>query len=143
MVRFLSFASLDAWSWLLLAGACEVCWAVLLRRSDGFSHFWPALGSVAGMACSVVCLSAALRSLPLGTAYAVWTGTGGAATTIFGLVFLRESRSLPRMLCILAIIGGIVGLRWIGEVQPTAGNHQLAGGGLEHRDEQASGSLGQ
>jgi quaternary ammonium compound-resistance protein SugE len=100
-----------AWILLLVAGLLEVCWAVGLKYTEGFTRPLPTALTLVAMAASMGLLGLALRTLPIGTAYAVWTGIGAAGTVIFGAVFLGESASLLRMLCVLMILAGIVGLK--------------------------------
>ena len=100
-----------AWLYLTVAGLFEIGWAVGLKYTDGFSRLWPSLWTVAAMAISFVLLSLALRSLPIGTAYAVWTGIGAVGTAIVGIFLLNESADLARLGCIALIVAGIVGLK--------------------------------
>ena len=99
------------WLYLFIAGGFETFWAVCLKESAGFSRLWPSILTVAGMAASFLFLSLALKNLPLGTAYAVWTGIGTVGTLIFGIVLFHESVSVPQILCVCLIVSGIVGLR--------------------------------
>jgi len=100
-------------SWLILfvAGLFEIVWAVGLKYTEGFTRLWPSVGTVAAMIASVVLLGWAMRSLPLGTAYAVWTGIGAVGTVICGIVLFGESMALSRMVCVGMIVVGIVGLK--------------------------------
>jgi quaternary ammonium compound-resistance protein SugE len=100
-----------AWFVLFLAGLCEVSWAVGLKYTDGFSRFWPTVATLAAMVLSVVLLWLAMRSLPLGTAYAAWTGVGIVGTALLGITLFGESADPFRILCIGVIIAGIVGLK--------------------------------
>jgi quaternary ammonium compound-resistance protein SugE len=100
-----------AWFLLLLAGLFEVGWAVGLKYSEGFTRLWPSLGTVAAMALSLGLLGLALRSLPLGTAYAVWTGIGTVGTALLGIALLGESGDPLRLACIALIVAGIAGLK--------------------------------
>ena len=84
-----------AWPYLFIAGLLEVVWALLLKQSDGFSKLWPSLGFIAAGAGSIVLLTLALRDLPVGTAYAAWTGIGAVGTALFGVVFFSEWASGP------------------------------------------------
>lgn len=99
------------WTLLILAGLFEVGWAVGLRINDGWSRPGPSLLTLAAMAVSFGLLSLALRGLPLGTAYAVWTGIGVVGTAIAGMVFLGESVSLLRLASISVIVLGLIGLK--------------------------------
>jgi len=100
-----------AWAYLLIAGLMETAWAVGLKCTDGFTRFWPSLWTAAGMAVSFYFLPLALKTLPIGTAYTVWTGIGAVGTVVLGIVLFGESRSLLRLLCVAMIVTGIVGLR--------------------------------
>jgi quaternary ammonium compound-resistance protein SugE len=101
----------SAWLVLLVAGLCEIGWAVGLKYTDGFSRLGPSLATVAAMIVSVVLLGWSLKVLPLGTAYAVWTGIGAVGTAILGMILFGESREVARVLCIVLIVAGIVGLK--------------------------------
>jgi quaternary ammonium compound-resistance protein SugE len=101
--------------WLLLfsAAALEVVWASGLKATDGFSRFWPSALVITAMVASMVLLAFAARGLPIGTAYAVWTGIGAAGTAIFGILFLHEDTSLPRLACLALIVIGVAGLKFL------------------------------
>ncbi len=100
-----------AWVYLAFAGLLEIVWAIGLRYTQGFTRLWPSVGTVIAMIASFWLLSLALRALPLGTAYAVWTGIGAVGTVILGIALFGETASLVRVLCVLLIVGGIVGLK--------------------------------
>jgi quaternary ammonium compound-resistance protein SugE len=100
-----------AWIWLTVAGLLEVVWAIGLKYTDGFSRLWPSVGTVAAMAASVVLLGWSMRSLPVGTAYAVWTGIGAVGTVLLGLVLFDEPATVARLGCVGLILAGIVGLK--------------------------------
>lgn len=100
-----------AWLYLLVAGLLEVAWAVGMKLSQGLTRPGWTLFTVAGMVLSFVFLALALRHLPLGTAYAVWTGIGAAGTALVGILALGEPRDPARLLCIAAIVAGVVGLK--------------------------------
>jgi quaternary ammonium compound-resistance protein SugE len=100
-----------AWLILFIAGLCEVGWAVGLKYTDGFSRLWPSAATLLAMVVSVVLLGWSLKTLPLGTAYAVWTGIGAVGTVLLGIVLFGESREVGRLLCIVLIVAGIVGLK--------------------------------
>ena len=100
-----------AWLILLIAGLCEVAWAVGLKYTEGFSRLGPSLATVAALVVSVALLGWSLKTLPLGTAYAVWTGIGAVGTAILGMILFGESREAARLLCIVLIVAGIVGLK--------------------------------
>ena len=99
------------WILLLIAGALEVFWAVEMKSSRGFTVLWPTIWTIAGYLASALMLSLALRHLPLGTAYAIWTGIGIVGTSLLGVFLFKETISLPQAICILLIVVGIVGLR--------------------------------
>lgn len=99
------------WIILFVAGLFEAAWAVGLKYTDGFTRLWPSLATVAAMGISLYLLALALRSLPLGTAYAVWTGIGTLGTVILGVMLFGESTSIPRLLSAGLILAGIVGLK--------------------------------
>ncbi len=101
------------WLILLIAGLFEVLWAALMKMSQGFTLFWPSLGTVAAMTVSVVLLGWAMKSLPLGTAYAVWTGIGAVGSVLVGILFLDEPHGWPRLFFLFLILAGLVGLRLV------------------------------
>ena len=103
-----------AWIYLLLAGLLEIGWAIGLKYTDGFTRLWPSVATALTMAASFGLLSLALRTIPMGTAYAVWTGIGAAGTAAFGMAFLGESRDVIRLVCLLLILGGVAGLKFTG-----------------------------
>ena len=100
-----------AWAMLIAAGLFEVVWAVSLKATRGFTRPGPTVLTVAGMAVSFWLLAQALKSFPVGTAYAVWTGIGAAGTALVGMWLLGESRDLGRLLSLACIVIGIIGLR--------------------------------
>lgn len=102
-----------AWIYLLIAGLFETGWAIGLKYTEGFSRLWPSLWTVAAMAVSFVFLSLALKTLPVGTGYAVWTGIGAVGTVILGIVLFGEPASLARLACIGLIVAGILGLKLV------------------------------
>lgn len=101
-----------AWIFLFLAGLGEVGWAVGLKYTEGFSRLWPSIATVSAMIASLALLGQALKTLPIGTAYAVWTGIGAVGTVIFGILFLQEPREPLRLLFVALIVTGIVGLKF-------------------------------
>jgi quaternary ammonium compound-resistance protein SugE len=100
-----------AWLLLLVAGVFEVAWAIGLKYTEGFSRLWPSVLTIAAMGVSVVLLALALKSIPVGTGYAVWTGIGAVGTAVLGIVLFGESASAARIGCIGLIVAGIVGLK--------------------------------
>jgi quaternary ammonium compound-resistance protein SugE len=102
-----------AWLVLFVAGLCEVGWAVGLKYTEGFSRLWPSVWTVTLMIASVALLGWALKALPLGTAYAVWTGIGAVGTALLGMYLFNESRDVLRFVCIGLIVAGIVGLKLV------------------------------
>lgn len=100
-----------AWVYLVIAGVFEIVWAVGLKYTEGFTKLMPSVITIAAMAMSFLFLSQALKSLPVGTAYAVWTGIGAAGTALLGIVLFGESREVLRILCLSLIVIGIIGLK--------------------------------
>jgi quaternary ammonium compound-resistance protein SugE len=100
-----------AWLVLLVAGLLEVGWAIGLKYTEGFTRFWPSVGTAASMVLSVVLLGWAMRSLPVGTAYAVWTGIGAVGTVILGITLFQEPANAARLVCLGLIVAGILGLK--------------------------------
>jgi quaternary ammonium compound-resistance protein SugE len=100
-----------AWALLIIAGFFEIGWAIGLKYTDGFTRFWPSLGTMAAMLISLGLLGVAMKSLPVGTSYAVWVGVGAVGTAILGIVLLGESANSGRLLSLALIIAGIVGLK--------------------------------
>ncbi len=100
-----------AWTYLTIAGVFEVVWAIGLKYTEGFTRLLPSIGTVGAMVLSFLFLAIALKTIPVGTAYAVWTGIGAVGTAAMGIFLFGESRDLLRILCILIIVGGIVGLK--------------------------------
>ena len=103
---------MNGWLILLVASGFEVAWAVGLKSTHGFTTLWPSVGVIAAMAASMWLLSLAARDLPIGTAYAVWTGIGAVGTAIAGILWFQESASAIRLICISLIVLGVVGLKF-------------------------------
>ena len=101
-----------AWVYLILAGLLEIGWAIGLKYTAGFSKLWPSLATAVCMIVSFALLSLALKQIPVGTGYAVWTGIGAAGTALMGMVILGEPREWPRLICVALIIAGVVGLKY-------------------------------
>jgi quaternary ammonium compound-resistance protein SugE len=102
-----------AWIYLTVAGLFEIAWAIGLKYTDGFTRLLPSLWTVASMILSIVLLGLALRTLPVGTAYAVWTGIGAIGTAALGIYLFGEPATVARLLCIGLILSGIVGLKLV------------------------------
>ena len=100
-----------AWTLLLLAGVCEITWAIMAKYSHGFTKFWPSAGTILFTILSLLLLILAMKKLPLGTAYAVWTGIGAIGTVSWGIIFFNEPRDWMRLACIALIVTGIIGLK--------------------------------
>jgi quaternary ammonium compound-resistance protein SugE len=100
-----------AWVWLSLAGIAEIGWMVGLKFSDGFTRLAWSAGTLAAMGLSLLFLSFAIRTIPMGTAYAIWTGIGAAGIAIIGMMYFDEPRTLLRIICIGLVVAGIVGLK--------------------------------
>lgn len=100
-----------AWMHLIVAGLLEIFWVICLKYTDGFSKLWPSVLTIAGMIASFYFLAQALKTIPLGTGYAIWTGIGAAGTAVLGIILFSESAAWPRLACIVLIIAGIVGLK--------------------------------
>lgn len=105
-----------SWVYLFIAGLTEIAWAIGLKQSHGWTRLWPSVITAALMIVSFAFLSLALKTLPLGTAYAIWTGIGAAGTAIVGMYFFGESRDAVRVVCIALIIAGVAGLRLFSRV---------------------------
>ncbi len=99
------------WFLLVFAGLAEIGWVIGLKYSEGFTKLWPSAFTIAAMGASMLALGLAVRSLPIGTAYAVWTGIGAVGAAIAGLMLFGESASALRLVCIALIVTGVVGLK--------------------------------
>lgn len=102
---------MSGWLALIAAGLLEIVWALGLKHSDGLTRFWPAAATLLAIIASFALMSVALKSLPFGTAYAVWTGIGAAGSIIVGMLIYGEPASGVRMLCLTLIVAGMVGLK--------------------------------
>ena len=103
-----------AWFILFIAGLLEIAWAVGLKHTEGLTrHLLTSSATIVAMGASMLLLGYAMRSLPVGTAYAVWTGIGSVGTVVLGVVLFGESASLPRLACVTLIVGGILGLKFL------------------------------
>jgi quaternary ammonium compound-resistance protein SugE len=99
------------WILLIIAGLLEIVWAVGLKFTDGFTRLWPTVGTLAALFASVALLGLAARSLPIGTAYAVWTGIGAAGAVVCGILFLGEPVTVARLTCVGLILAGVIGIK--------------------------------
>jgi quaternary ammonium compound-resistance protein SugE len=99
------------WLILVLAGLFEIAWAIGLKYTDGFTRLWPSVATLVAMVISVGLLGIAMKSLPVGTAYAVWVGVGAVGTAILGIVLFSESANIGRIVSLLLIVAGIIGLK--------------------------------
>ena len=100
-----------AWLLLVIAGLLETAWAIGLKYTQGFTRLWPSLWTALAIALSMLLLALAMRTLPAGTAYAVWTGIGSVGTVVLGIALLGEPAGLVRLSCIALIVAGILGLK--------------------------------
>lgn len=100
------------WVWLIVAGLLEISWAVGLKYTDGFSKPGPSVVTVVLMLASFWCLAQAVKGLPLGTSYAIWTGIGAVGTAIAGIALFKEPATAARLACMVLIVAGIVGLKF-------------------------------
>jgi quaternary ammonium compound-resistance protein SugE len=100
-----------AWTLLVVAGVLEIGWAIGLKFTEGFTRPWPSVLTGGAMIASMYLLAVASKSLPIGTAYAVWVGIGAVGTALLGIAFLGESRDIARLLCIGLIVAGVAGLK--------------------------------
>jgi quaternary ammonium compound-resistance protein SugE len=102
-----------SWFYLLVAGLLEIVWAIGLKYTAGFTRLTPSVITIAGMVASVWFLALALRTIPVGTGYAVWTGIGAVGTAILGIVLFAEPATAARLICIGVIVAGILGLKLV------------------------------
>lgn len=101
-----------AWVHLLVAAIFEISWAVGLRYSHGLTRFWPSVLTIIAMVVSLTFLALAVRTIPVGTGYAIWTGIGAVGTAILGIVLFAEPLTVWRVVCLLLIVGGVIGLKF-------------------------------
>jgi quaternary ammonium compound-resistance protein SugE len=102
-----------AWVVLFVAGLFEIGWAIGLKYTEGFTRLWPTVGTLISVVVSMGLLGVALRTLPVGTGYAVWTGIGTVGTAVLGIILFREPATTARLFCIALIVSGIVGLKLV------------------------------
>lgn len=100
-----------AWVLLFFAGIFEIFWALMLKQSEGFTKPWPTVGFLVGIIVSMFLLSQALKTIPVGTGYAIWTGIGAAGTAIIGMIWLGETKDILKLLSLALLIMGIIGMR--------------------------------
>jgi quaternary ammonium compound-resistance protein SugE len=100
-----------AWVYLIVAGLFEIGWAIGLKYSEGFTRLWPSVATLAAMTVSIVLLAMAAKQLPIGTAYAVWTGIGAVGAVILGIVLFHDPATPARLLCVGLVLLGIIGLK--------------------------------
>lgn len=100
-----------SWVVLIIASFFEIAWAIGLKYTEGFTRLWPTVGTVAALIASVGLLGVAAKTLPIGTAYAVWTGIGAAGTVVCGIIFLGEPAAVGRLVCVGLIVAGVIGLK--------------------------------
>lgn len=100
-----------AWVYLIAAGLLEIVWALLMKQSDGFTRLWPSIGTIAFMVGSFGLLSLAMRTLPLGTAYTIWTGVGAVGAFLVGVTILGEQLSITRVVAAILIVAGLVAMK--------------------------------
>lgn len=100
-----------SWTILFIAALFEIAWAVGLKYTDGFTRLWPTIGTIIALILSVSLLGIAVKTIPIGTAYAVWTGIGAAGTVVVGVLLLGDPASATRLACVGLILAGVVGLK--------------------------------
>jgi quaternary ammonium compound-resistance protein SugE len=102
-----------AWIYIVIAGLFECGWAIGIKYTEGFTKIVPSFLTISAMAISFWLLSIAMKTIPVGTAYAVWTGIGAVGVAVLGMILLGESRDIMRIICLLLIVSGIVGLKLV------------------------------
>ncbi|WCE05210.1 quaternary ammonium compound efflux SMR transporter SugE [Pseudoxanthomonas sp. JBR18] len=103
-----------AWAYLLAAGLLEICFAIGLKYTEGFTRLWPSVGTMAAAGASLWLMTQAMKGIPVGTAYAVWTGIGATGVAVVGVLLFSESASPARLACIGLIVAGVIGLKLVG-----------------------------
>src|ERR687896_1824134 len=103
-----------SWLYLVIAGLLEVVWAIGLKYTEGFTRLWPSVVTIVAMIASIWFLALALRTIPVGTGYAVWTGIGAVGTAILGIALFAEPATVARLICIGLIVAGLIGLKVVG-----------------------------
>ncbi len=103
-----------AWAYLLAAGLLEICFAIGLKYTEGFTRLWPSVGTMAAAGASLWLMTQAMKGIPVGTAYAVWTGIGATGVAVVGVLLFSEPASPARLACIGLIVAGVIGLKLVG-----------------------------
>ena len=109
-----------AWVYLVIAGLLEIAWAIGMKQSQGWTKLWPSVWTLVTMIISFWLLSVAMKILPAGTAYAVWTGIGAAGTAILGIILFKEPATAARLACVGLIVAGVIGLKLVTKSEPAA-----------------------
>jgi quaternary ammonium compound-resistance protein SugE len=109
-----------AWVYLVIAGLLEIAWAIGMKQSQGWTKLWPSVWTLVTMVISFWLLSVAMKILPAGTAYAVWTGIGAAGTAILGIILFKEPATAARLACVGLIVAGVIGLKLVTKSEPAA-----------------------
>jgi quaternary ammonium compound-resistance protein SugE len=109
-----------AWVYLVIAGLLEIAWAIGMKQSQGWTKLWPSVWTLVTMIISFWLLSVAMKILPAGTAYAVWTGIGAAGTAILGIILFKEPATAARLACVGLIVAGVIGLKLVTKSEPVA-----------------------
>ena len=109
-----------AWVYLVIAGILEIAWAIGMKQSQGWTKLWPSVWTLVTMVISFWLLSVAMKILPAGTAYAVWTGIGAAGTAILGIIIFKEPATAARLACVGLIVAGVIGLKLVTKTEPAA-----------------------
>jgi quaternary ammonium compound-resistance protein SugE len=122
-----------AWIILVVAGLLEIGWAIGLKYTEGFTRLWPSVLTIGAMAASMYLLGLAAKSIPIGTAYAVWVGIGAAGTAVLGIFLFGEAASAARVACLVLLVGSIVGLKVTGGAAAGAGAAGAKGPGAPAR----------
>ena len=102
-----------SWVMLFFAGLFEIAWAIGLKQSNGLTRLWPTVFTLVALAASMILLALSVRTLPIGTAYAVWTGIGATGAALIGIVWFKEPATAARIVCLVLIATGIIGLKLV------------------------------
>jgi quaternary ammonium compound-resistance protein SugE len=117
-----------AWVLLIIAGLLEIGWAIGLKYTDGFTRLWPSVLTIVAIVASMFLLGVAARTLPIGTAYAVWVGIGAAGAGVLGIVLLKEPATAPRLFFLALLLVAIVGLKLTTPVEAIQDTHDISAG---------------